>query len=63
MTTTATREGLRLVPEDLCPAAVKLVYRLSQLKNNRKYAIMLVKLDDRTYLYEIEEHGQVECAK
>jgi hypothetical protein len=59
--TTATRKGARLVPEDLCPAAVKLARRLQALKNNRFYAIMLVKSGGE-YHYVIEERGQTERA-
>jgi len=58
-TTTATREGLRLVPEDLCPAAVKLARRVQALQNGRTYVILLVKSDDGWYL-TVEERGKAE---
>lgn len=59
MTTTATREGLRLVPEDLCPAAVKLARRVQGLKNGRIYAILLVK-SDNGWVLMVEDRGKAE---
>ena len=58
MTTTATHEGLRLVPEDLCPAAVKLARRVQALKNGRTYAIILVKSD--VWILTVEDKGKAE---
>jgi len=59
MTTTPTREGLRLVPEDLSPAAVKLARRMQALKSRRTYVIILVKLDDE-WLLTVEDKGKAE---
>lgn len=59
MTTTPTHEGLQLVPEDLCPAAVKLARRVQALKNNRTYAIMLVKTNGAWYI-AVEDRGKIE---
>ena len=58
-TTTATRDGLRLVPEDLCPAAVKLARRVQALKNGRTYAIILIKSDDG-WVLTVEDKGKAE---
>jgi hypothetical protein len=58
-TTTTTHEGLRLVPEDLCPAAVKLARRIQALKNNRTYAIILIKSSDG-WMLTVEDRGKAE---
>lgn len=59
MTTTATREGLQLVPEDLCPAAVKLARRVQALKSGRIYAIILIKSNDG-WILTVEDKGKAE---
>ena len=59
MTTTPTRKGLRLVPEDLSPAAVKLARRVQALKNGRTYVIILVKSSDG-WIITVEDKGKVE---
>ena len=59
MTTTPTRDGLRLVPEDLSPAAVKLARRMQALKSGRTYAIILVKSDDG-WIVTVEDKGKAE---
>lgn len=59
MTTTPTRDGLRLVPEDLSPAAVKLARRVQALQNGHTYVILLVKLSDE-WVLTVEDKGKAE---
>jgi hypothetical protein len=62
MTTTATVDGAQLVPEDLCPAAVKLARRVQALEKNRTYVIILTRLPDRI-IATLVEHGKAEVMK
>ena len=50
------------VPEDLCPAAVKLARRVQNLSNGRVYAIILVKMGEQIFV-SVEDKGKAECVK